>query len=211
MASETIHILDDEAGIRKALSRLLRAEGYEVRAFESAEAFLKGCNAEEISCLLLDLAMPEIDGLELQRRLIRAGVMVPIVFLTGSTDIPMIVRAVQAGALDYLTKPVDDTALLDAVRRALEVASTYKQERDDSARAAARFSRLTPREREVMEAVVAGKPNKLIAAELGACEQTVKVHRRRLMDKMGAESLAALIHTADRLHAGRRSFLLPAR
>jgi FixJ family two-component response regulator len=122
----------------------------------------------------------------------------------------MTVKAVQAGAVDFLTKPVNETCLLKAVRRALEVAAEQKQERDETARAAARFSRLTPREREVMEAVVAGKPNKLIAADLGTCEQTVKVHRGRVMEKMCAESLADLIHIADRLNMGKKALPVPA-
>lgn len=199
MTPETIHLLDDEAGMRKALSRLLHAEGYEVRAFASSGDFLAACNAEEIGCLLLDVSMPDLDGLELQRRLVKAGAKLPIVFLTGHGDIPMTVKAVQAGAVDFLTKPVNQATLMAAIRRALAVAAEQKKERDETSRAAAHFSRLTPREREVMEAVVAGKPNKVIAADLGTCEQTVKVHRGRVMEKMGAESLADLIHLADRL------------
>ncbi|QJE95680.1 response regulator transcription factor [Luteolibacter luteus] len=205
MISETIHLLDDEAGMRKALSRLLHAEGYDVRAFASPQEFLSTCNASEIGCLLLDVAMPGLDGIELQRRLVRAGARFPIIFLTGHGDIPMTVRAVQAGAVDFLTKPVDETHLLRAVKRALEIAAEQKEERDETARAAARFSRLTPREREVMECVVAGKPNKLIAVDLGTCEQTVKVHRGRVMEKMGAESLADLIRFADRLNIGKKA------
>jgi FixJ family two-component response regulator len=210
MNPETIHLLDDEAGMRKALSRLLHAEGYQVRAFASPQEFLATCNAEEIDCLLLDVSMPELDGLELQRRLVRAGARFPIVFLTGHGDIPMTVRAVQAGAVDFLTKPLDETLLLRAVKRALKVAATQKQERDETARACACFSRLTPREREVMACVAAGKPNKLIAADLGTCEQTVKVHRGRVMEKMGAESLADLIHIADRLNMGRKAVVAQA-
>lgn len=209
MIPETIHLLDDEAGMRKALSRLLHAEGYQVHAFASPREFLDACNAEEIGCLLLDVAMPGLDGIELQRRLVRAGARFPIVFLTAHGDIPMTVRAIQAGAVDFLTKPVDDNILLRAVRRALELAERQKQERDETARISARFGRLTPREREVMECVVAGKPNKLIAADLGTCEQTVKVHRGRVMEKMGAASLADLIHFAARINPERRATVVP--
>jgi FixJ family two-component response regulator len=203
MNAETIHLIDDDPGMRKALARLLRVEGFDVLAFACAEEFLATCRAEEISCLLLDVSMPGLDGLELQRRLVRAGAAVPIVFLTGHGDIPMSVRAVKAGAIDFLTKPVDAPTLLHAVRTALTAAAAEKCERDETTLAAARFSRLTPREREVLEGVVAGKPNKLIAAELGTCEQTVKVHRGRVMAKMGADSLAGLIHTVDRLHLAK--------
>lgn len=201
MNGEIIHLVDDDAGLRKALSRLLRAEGYEVRAFGSAADFLAACHVQEISCLLLDVSMPDLDGLELQRRLVRSGVAVPIVFLTGFGDIPMSVRAVKAGAVDFLTKPVDEAELLRAVRAALADAAAARGDRDETARVAARFSRLTPREREVMDGVVAGKPNKIIAAELGTCEQTVKVHRGRVMEKMGADSLAELVRSADRIGA----------
>lgn len=209
MTPPTVHLLDDEAGMRKALSRLLHAEGYQVRAFASPQEFLATCNAAEIGCLLLDVAMPGLDGIELQRRLVRAGAGFPIIFLTGHGDIPMTVRAVQAGAVDFLTKPVEEGRLLRAVKRALELAAEQKEERDETARDAARFSRLTPREREVMERVVAGKPNKLIAADLGTCEQTVKVHRGRVMEKMGAGSLAGLICIADRLEARRKTAAAP--
>jgi len=200
MSEETIHLLDDDAQLRKALSRLLRSEGYDVRAYASAREFLDGNRAEEIDCLLLDVQMPELNGLELQRWLVSSGAVIPIVFLTGHGDIPMSVRAVKAGAIDFLTKPVEAETLLGAIRNALESSASNKGERDEITFIAARFSRLTPREREVMEAVVAGKPNKLIAAELGTCEQTVKVHRGRVMTKMAASSLAELVHAADRLH-----------
>ncbi|RYD68507.1 MAG: response regulator transcription factor [Verrucomicrobiaceae bacterium] len=201
MNGTTIHLVDDDAGLRKALSRLLRAEGYEVRAFASAAEFLASCHAREIECLLLDVSMPDLDGLELQRRLVRSGATVPIVFLTGYGDIPMSVRAVKAGAVDFLTKPVGESELLQAVRTALAQSAADRNEREETSRIAARFSRLTPREREVLEGVVAGKPNKIIAAELGTCEQTVKVHRGRVMEKMGAESLAELVRAADRIGA----------
>jgi two-component system, LuxR family, response regulator FixJ len=200
----TIHLVDDDAGLRKAISRLLRTEGYEVRAFASASEFLGACHAREIECLLLDVSMPDLDGLELQRRLVRSGATVPIVFLTGHGDIPMSVRAVKAGAVDFLTKPVGDSELLRAITAALAESAADRNEREETARAAARFSRLTPREREVLEGVVAGKPNKIIAAELGTCEQTVKVHRGRVMEKMGADSLADLVRAADRMGAVKK-------
>jgi FixJ family two-component response regulator len=204
MNENMIHVVDDDPGMRKALGRLLRAEGFDVSLFGCADDLLNHCCADEINCLLLDVSMPGLSGLELQRRLVRCGATIPIVFLTGHGDIPMTVNAVKAGAIDFLTKPVDEAALLGAVRRAMTDAATRRHSRDDATRTAARFSRLTPREREVMEAVVSGKPNKIIASELGTCEQTIKVHRGRVMEKMAADSLAELIRIASRLEAARR-------
>lgn len=209
MNEEVVHLVDDDEGLRKALSRLLRAEGYQVRAFASAAEFLNACHAQEINCLLLDVRMPGLDGLELQRRLLRSGVTVPIVFLTGHGDIAMTVSAVKAGAIDFLTKPAEDADLLRAVRHALNYSAMMREENREALMIAARFSQLSPRERQVLEGVAAGKANKVIAAELGICEQTVKVHRGRVMEKMGAESLAELIHHYDRLNERRRAPLAP--
>jgi FixJ family two-component response regulator len=153
--------------------------------------------------------MPGLDGLELQRRLVRSGAKVPIVFLTGHGDIAMTVSAIKSGAIDFLTKPAEDTAVLSAVRHALAHSAAIRDERDEVLLIAARFSQLSPREREVMEGVTAGKPNKIIAAELGICEQTVKVHRGRVMEKMGVESLADLVHDFDRLNESRKAFPAP--
>ena len=206
MNQEIVHLIDDDEGLRRALTRLLKLEGYEVRAFANAADFLKASHAQEVGCLLLDVVMPGLDGLELQRRLLRSGATVPIVFLTGHGDISMTVRAIKAGAIDFLTKPVEDTELLRAVRHALAYSAAIRDERNKALVIATRFSRLSPREREVMGCVITGKPNKLIAAELGICEQTVKVHRGRVMDKMGVESLAGLIHSFDRLNEKRAAF-----
>ena len=206
MNQEIVHLIDDDEGLRRALTRLLKLEGYEVRAFANAADFLKASHAHEIGCLLLDVVMPGLDGLELQRRLLRSGATVPIVFLTGHGDISMTVRAIKAGAIDFLTKPVEGTELLRAVSHALAYSAAIRDERNKALVIATRFSRLSPREREVMGCVITGKPNKLIAAELGICEQTVKVHRGRVMDKMGVESLAGLIHSFDRLNEKRAAF-----
>ena len=203
-----VYVVDDDAGMRKALSRLLRVEGLGVRAFASAREFLAAYDMEETACLLLDVEMPELDGLELQGRLTHAGVPAPIVFLTGHGDIPMSVRAIKAGAVDFLTKPVTDTALLRAVRAALQIAASQKRAQATLATLTERFARLTPREREVMTHVVAGKLNKQIAADLGAAEQTIKIHRGRVMEKMGIESLADLVRAAEQLNIGRSSDLL---
>jgi two-component system, LuxR family, response regulator FixJ len=203
-----VYVVDDHAAMRKALTRLLRAEGLGVRAFASAREFLAAYDMEEAACLLLDVEMPELNGLELQGRLAHAGVSAPIVFLTGHGDIPMSVRAIKAGAVDFLTKPVNDTALLRAVRAALQVAASQKSARATLAGLTERFGKLTPREREVMIQVVAGKLNKQIAADLGAAEQTIKIHRGRVMEKMEVESLADLVRAAEQLNIGRSSDLL---
>ena len=201
--SEIVYIVDDEAGMRKALTRLLRSEGFDVRAFASAADFLAAYRAKETACLILDVAMPELDGLELQRRLTHAGLLMPIVFLTGKGDIPMSVHAIKAGAVDFLTKPVNDADLLRAVRAALQQAASQKATHATTTALTARYASLTPREREVMAHVVAGKLNKQIAADLGTGEQTIKVHRGRVMEKMGVESLADLVRAAERLGIGK--------
>ena len=202
MPGGIIYVVDDEAGMRKALTRLLRAEGFDVRAFASAREFLAASHAEESACLVLDVTMPELDGLELQRRLTRAGGLVPVVFLTGNGDIPMSVRAIKEGAVDFLTKPVNDADLLRAVRTALELAASRKTAHAETAALSARYASLTPREREVMAHVVAGELNKQIAAALGTGEQNIKIHRSRVMEKMGVESLADLVRAAGRLGVG---------
>ena len=201
--AKIVQVVDDEPGMRKALTRLLRAEGFDVRAFASAREFLAAAHAEESACLVLDVTMPELDGLELQRRLTHAGVFVPIVFLTGTGDIPTSVRAIKEGAVDFLTKPVNDADLLRAVRAALELAASRKTARAETAALSARHASLTPREREVMAHVVAGELNKQIAAGLGTGEQNIKIHRGRVMEKMGVESLADLVRAAERLGVGK--------
>jgi FixJ family two-component response regulator len=198
----TVFLLDDEPGMLKALTRLLKAEGYIVRAFTSAKAFLESYQPEALSCLVLDVAMPELDGIELQQRLTRAGILLPIVFLTGHGDIPMSVQAIKAGALDFLTKPVKDVDLLRAVRAALQRAAEQRELIMETTLLRQRYSSLTPRERAVMAHVVAGELNKQVAYALGIGEHTVKVHRSRVMDKMGVQSLADLVRAAERLGVG---------
>jgi FixJ family two-component response regulator len=194
-----VYLLDDEVGMVKALTRLLRARRFEVRGFTSVPAFLDAWRPDEIACLVLDVAMPGLDGLELQRHLAHRGIAIPIVFLTGYGDIPMSVRAIKAGATDFLTKPVDVVALARAVSAALEIAEARRREIAETAALAARLAALTPREREVMEHVVAGQLNKQIAADLGTGEQNIKLHRAHVMQKMGVESLADLVRAAERL------------
>ncbi|HUO10585.1 MAG TPA: response regulator [Phycisphaerae bacterium] len=196
---ETVFLLDDEPGMLKALTRLLKAEGFVVHAFTSAKSFLESYRPASPHCLVLDLAMPEVNGLELQERLTLSGVLVPIVFLTGHGDIPMSVRAMKAGAQDFLTKPVNDAELLLAVRAALQRSAEHHEVISATAILQQRYSRLTPRECEVMAHVVKGHLNKQIAAALGIGEHTIKVHRARVMEKMGVDSVADLVRAAERL------------
>jgi FixJ family two-component response regulator len=198
----TVFLLDDEPGMLKALTRLLKAERFAVQAFTSAKAFLDSYRPEAISCLVLDVAMPDLNGLELQQRLTRTGVLLPIVFLTGHGDIPMSVQAIKAGAVDFLTKPVNDADLIRAVRGALQRAAEERDRISEAASLRERHSSLTPREREVMAHVVAGQLNKQVAGALGIGEHTIKVHRARVMEKMGVESLAELVRAAERLGLG---------
>ncbi len=200
----TVFLVDDEPGMLKALTRLLEAEGFTVRAFTSAKTFLESYHAEALGCVVLDVAMPELDGLELQQRLTQSGVLLPIVFLTGHGDIPISVRAIKAGALDFLTKPVKDVDLLRAVRAALQRAAEQRELIRETALLHQRYSGLTPREREVMAHVVAGELNKQVADALGIGEHTVKVHRSHIMEKMGVPSLADLVRAAERLGLGKK-------
>ena len=195
----TVFLVDDDEGVRKALARVLREEGFEVQAFESAEAFLSRPANDAYGCLVLDVTMPGVDGLELQQRLAEDGKVMPIVFITGHGDIPMTVQALKAGASDFLTKPVHAQALVGAVRSAIEQDASRRRERAATARMRKRFESLTPREREVLAMLVSGSLNKQIAAELGVVEQTVKFHRARIMERMEAKTVAELMHIAARL------------
>jgi RNA polymerase sigma factor (sigma-70 family) len=197
----TIFVVDDDAALLKALSRLLRANGWRVATFESAEAFLAERDPDLAGCLVLDVNLPGLDGLGLQQRLRDAGQMLPIVFLTGHGDIPMSVRAVKAGAADFLTKPVQADALDAALRSAIEQHSMQQQTDADSRALRQKLAHLTSREREVLAALVAGKLNKEIAFELGIVEQTVKYHRARIMERLQAKSVAELMHFVARAQA----------
>jgi RNA polymerase sigma factor (sigma-70 family) len=199
MESGTVVLVDDEPGMLRALTRLLQAEGFSVRSFGSAEAFLEAPRMTGAWCLILDMAMSGMSGLELQSRLQSEGVRVPIVFLTGHGDIPMSVRAIKSGAVDFLTKPVHDEDLLRAVRAALAQAGRLAEEEEQERALRMRLKRLTPREYEVMQHVITGLLNKQIAQKLGTSEQTIKVHRMRLMEKLGLTSVVELVHAAARL------------
>ena len=197
-----IHIVDDDESFRTALSRLLRAAGYEAREYASATQFLSDSGPREPGCVLLDVRMPGTSGLEMQEELALNGNRLPIVFLTGYADVTTSVRALKGGAVDFLTKPVRKEALLDAIGTALRIASDRhdRQCRLQVLRAA--HETLTAREREVCEHVVAGKPNKQIGRELGISERTVKAHRGKVMGKMGVGSLVELVRAADLLATG---------
>ncbi len=194
-----VYLLDDEPELVKALTRLLRGKHFDVRGFTSVRAFLEAFSPQDTACLVLDVTMPELNGLELQRQLTHQGILIPIIFLTGNGDVPMSVRAIKAGATDFLIKPVDAAVLVPAVRAALQTAETQRQTIAETAALAARFATLTPREREVMAHVVAGKLNKQIAADLGTGEQNIKLHRAHVMQKMRVVSLADLVRVAERL------------
>jgi FixJ family two-component response regulator len=198
----TVFLVDDDPGVRRSLSRVLREEGFEVRGYESAEAFLARAYTTARGCLVLDVTMPGLDGLALQRRLSEDGPRMPIVFLTGYGDIPMSVRAIKAGAADFLTKPVASETLVAAVRAAIARDSAARQADDEAAELVRRFGALTAREREVLAALVDGKLNKEIAASLGVVEQTVKFHRARIMERTGARTVAELMYMAAKVGAG---------
>ena len=194
-----IYILDDEPAMLKALSRVLRARAYDVMTFDTAEEFFKHQRAPGPACLILDLAMPGLDGLDVQQHLAEKQDRIPIIFLTGHGDIPTSVKAIKAGADDFLIKPIKSDDLVLAVDSALERAKIQQAQEVDVAELRKRLEQLTPRQREVFQYVIAGKLNKIIAADLGTGEQTIKVHRRRVMRKMGVKSLVELVRTADML------------
>lgn len=195
-----VYVVDDDASIRKGVSRLLRLEGFRVEAFDSAAAFLAQDDLpDEPICVLLDVRMPGLTGIELQGRLVGAGVDVGFVFLTGHGDVRTTVTAMKAGAIDVLEKPVDVTVLVPAIRRALAVSERTRATRARREDLRARYRVLTPREREVLELVAAGLPNKNVADRLGTSEKTIKVHRGRVMAKMGAPSLAELVRMVEQL------------
>jgi FixJ family two-component response regulator len=194
----TVFVVDDYAPGRRSISRLLRAAGFAVTAFASAEEFLTQYDPQTSGCLVLDLAMPAVSGLELQGVLADRGSLLPIIFLTAYGDIPKSVQAMKRGASDFLTKPVNDKDLLAAVRVAIERDALARRERAKLSEICARLDTLTPREREVLEHVVAGKLNKQIAGDLGVTEATIKMHRARVMAKMKVQAVAALVRLAER-------------
>lgn len=203
----TVFVIDDDASLRDALKSLIRSVGLRIEAYGSTQDFLQRKSPEGPSCLVLDIRLPGRSGLEFQRELAASDIPIPIIFITGHGDISMSVRAMKAGAVEFLTKPFRDQDLLDAIQIALEKDSERRQLEAQKANLQQRLESLTPREREVLPLVVSGLLNKQIAAEIGTSENTVKVHRSQLMRKMGAESLADLVRIAERvgIHGRKQS------
>ena len=199
----TVFIVDDDAGVLKALSRLLRARGYDIRSYTSPQEFLAHHDPAVPGCAVLDVSMSGLDGLELQQALTAGGSHRPVIFITGKGDIPTSVRAMKAGAIDFLTKPVNDKDLLGAISRAQEQDAKSRQTDADLASIQARITTLTPREREVLTHVVAGRLNKQIAGDLGTVEKTIKVHRSRVMEKLGVRTVADLVRMAEKAGISR--------
>jgi two-component system, LuxR family, response regulator FixJ len=192
MGAETVHVVDDDGAIRDSLRVLLEASGFAVRTHDSAKAFM-AATPGLAGCVLTDVRMPEIDGLELQRQLNERGVRLPVIVMTGQGDIPIAVRAMKAGAVDFLEKPFGEEQLLDAVRRALAQGKQRQENELAAAVAAGRLAALTPREREVLDLLVVGLPTKAIGNELGASPRTIEVHRARIFEKLQAHSLPELV------------------
>jgi len=201
-ATPMVFIVDDDESLREALTNLFASVGLAARAFASGADFLRTVGYDGPSCLVLDVRLPGLSGLDLQTELAKADMLVPIIFVTGHGDIPMSVRAMKAGAVEFLTKPIHDQQLLDAVQRALEQDSGRREEQKAVRDLRARFEALTLREQEVMAFVVAGQLNKQIAHTLGVSEITVKVHRANAMRKVGAGSLAELVNMANKIKFG---------
>jgi FixJ family two-component response regulator len=197
-----VFVVDDDASVREAVESLLRSAGLRALSFGSAQEFLGSAPFDAVACLVLDMFLPGTNGLDLQRELAAHHPGLPIVFITGNGDIRMSVRAIKAGAVEFLPKPFHDQDLLDAVQQALEGARLARQSREEARELEARFAALTPRERQVLELVVKGLLNKQIAAELGIREVTVKIHRGQVMHKTGAGSVPELVRLAQRLGIG---------
>jgi FixJ family two-component response regulator len=194
-----VFVIDDDATIREALRSLLRSVGLQVELFATTREFLERKRPDVPNCLVLDVRLPGTSGLDFQRKLAEAAVPIPIIFITGHGDIPMSVRAMKAGAVEFLTKPFRDQDLLDAIQVALEKDGARRRREGEIAIIRERFESLTPREREILPLVVSGLLNKQIAAQIGTSEATVKVHRSQLIRKMGADSLANLVRIAERI------------
>lgn len=196
-----VYVIDDDPSVRQAIEGLIRSVGMRVETFDSAQEFLASSRPDAPACAVVDVRMPGLSGLDLQRELSDANISIPVIFITGHGDIPMSVRAMKAGAMEFLTKPFRDQDLLDAIAQALDRDREVRKQQAGMAELGKRYERLTPREREVMELVVAGLLNKQIAVRLGISEITVKLHRHQVMEKMKADSLAELVRMSEKLSA----------
>lgn len=204
-AESTVFVVDDDADLRESLGWLFESAGLRVKSYSTAQEFLTEYKPEEPGCLLLDVQMPGgLSGLELQEELRRRGVPPPIIIITGHAKVKMAVRALKGGAIDFIQKPFSDQLLLERIRQAIDLDRRTRQERTGCTQFASRLANLTPREREVMDLVIAGKPNKIIAADLGISPKTVEIHRGRVMEKLQVESVAELVRL-DLLYRANRA------
>ena len=194
-----VRVIDDDEAVRDSLAFLLDSAELPVRTYGSGLAFLEVAGDIRGGCVLTDIRMPDIDGLALQRRLAEQKIALPVIVMTGHADVPIAVQALKAGAVDFIVKPFDDAVLLTAVRRAMEISAQARAHADELSELSRKLATLTPREREVLVALVAGNPNKAIANELGTSPRTIEVHRARVMEKMGSRSLSELVRMALRL------------